>query len=158
MMMSSFIPLDEALPFKFHSLFHPLYQKRQREGKNQVKKGHGPQTLPGSEGTSPVQLAHMCKLAYRQDRDQEGVLQHGDEIIPQWGQNHADGLWQDDIAHSLEMAHPKRAGCLHLSSLNRFNPCAKDLRFESTVCDRQARDRPVNHIYLPDLNPGETIA
>ena len=62
-------PAGDALSFKFHSLFHPLYQKRQREGKNQVKKGHGAQALPGTEGTSPVQLAHMRELAYRQDRD-----------------------------------------------------------------------------------------
>src|SRR5262245_60255558 len=63
---------------------------------------HGPESDGNTQLRSPHQLDH------RDRRDERGVLQHRDEVIAHWGQDHARRLRNYDVTHQRRAGESDR--------------------------------------------------
>ena len=110
------------------------------EGQAEVDAGGDDQRLANEVGSCLNGLDGGHDLHHTDGPADGGLLDDGDELVRNGGQDVLDGLGQNDVTHVLDLGHAQAAGSLGLAAVDGLDARADDLGKVSAGVQAQGDD------------------
>ena len=110
-----------------HLLFEVFHQLAQGEGEAQIDRTDNDQGLQLQEGSAGDHLVGGHQIAQEEGGSQGSLFQDHNKLIAQCGENVADCLRQDDLHHSLALAHTQASRGFGLTLIHGLDTGADNL-------------------------------
>eukprot|EP01022_Parablepharisma_sp_SALTPOND_P016348 TRINITY_DN2383_c0_g2_i1.p1 TRINITY_DN2383_c0_g2~~TRINITY_DN2383_c0_g2_i1.p1 ORF type:complete len:1264 (+),score=302.28 TRINITY_DN2383_c0_g2_i1:31466-35257(+) len=113
--------------------FQPAGEHGQGEGHAEVEQRHGDPDFEGEVGGGHELHALEGELADRDDADDGGIFDSGDELPGQRRHNACEGLGEDDVAQTLQPGQAQGVGRFPLAELHGLDAGADDFGDERAL-------------------------
>ena len=121
-------------------LFKPAQQPRQRYHDDEVRQRYHHQGIECVEGVVTDQVARSRQILHGHIAGHGGLLQQGDHLVADGGQDVLHGLGQDHMDGGLDPGHAQGPARLHLARVHRADAAAHQLGHIRAGVDAEGDD------------------